>query len=94
MLDYWAKQNGKRTADVLNYIHLSLDERVKFAIEKEDHDHGYVECSIDLDDGVILRFDWIIDDWFIDEAKCRTRRSMNSESARKCGRRMCRRTGR
>ena len=34
------------------------------------------------------------EDDFYDEAKCRTRRSMNSESARKCGRRMCRRTGR
>lgn len=34
------------------------------------------------------------DDDYYDEAKCRTRRSMNSESARKCGRRMCRRTGR
>ena len=34
------------------------------------------------------------EDDYYDEAKCRTRRSMNSESARKCGRRMCRRTGR
>lgn len=31
------------------------------------------------------------EDDFYDEAKCRTRRSMNSESARKCGRRTCRR---
>ena len=34
------------------------------------------------------------EDDYYDEAKCRTRRSMNSESARKCGRRMRRRTGR
>ena len=34
------------------------------------------------------------EDDYYDEAKCRTRRSMNSESARKCERRMCRRTGR
>ena len=34
------------------------------------------------------------EDDYYDEAKCRTRRSMNSESARKCGRRMCRRTRR
>ena len=34
------------------------------------------------------------EDDYYDEAKCRTRRSMNSESARKCGRRVCRRTGR
>lgn len=34
------------------------------------------------------------EDNYYDEAKCRTRRSMNSESARKCGRRMRRRTGR
>ena len=34
------------------------------------------------------------EDDYSDEAKCRTRRSMNSESARKCGRRMCRRTRR
>ena len=34
------------------------------------------------------------EDDYYDEARCRTRRSMNSESARKCGRRMCRRTGR
>lgn len=32
------------------------------------------------------------EDDYYDEAKCRTRRSMNSESARKCGRRMRRRT--
>ena len=32
------------------------------------------------------------EDDYYDEAKCRTRRSMNSESARKCGRRMHRRT--
>lgn len=36
----------------------------------------------------------MVEDDYYDEAKCRTRRSMNSESARKCGRRMCRRTGR
>lgn len=34
------------------------------------------------------------EDDYYDEAKCRTRRSMNSESARKCERRKCRRTGR
>ena len=34
------------------------------------------------------------EDDYYDEAKCRTRRSMNNESARKCGRRMCRRTRR
>ena len=34
------------------------------------------------------------EDDYYDEAKCQTRRSMNSESARKCGRRMCRRTRR
>ena len=34
------------------------------------------------------------EDDYYDEAKCRTRRSMNSESARKCGRRMCRRSRR
>ena len=34
------------------------------------------------------------EDDYYDEAKCRTRRSMNSESARKCGRRMCRRARR
>ena len=32
------------------------------------------------------------EDDYYDEAKCRTRRSMNSESARKCERRKCRRT--
>ena len=34
------------------------------------------------------------EDDYYDEAKCRTRRSTNSESARKCGRRMRRSTGR
>lgn len=34
------------------------------------------------------------EDDYYDEAKCRARRSMNSGSARKCGRRMCRRTRR
>lgn len=34
------------------------------------------------------------EDDYYDEAKCRTRRSMNSESARECGRHMRRRTGR
>ena len=34
------------------------------------------------------------EDDYYDEAKCRARRSMNSESARKCERRKCRRTGR
>ena len=34
------------------------------------------------------------EDDYYDEAKCRTCRSMNSESARKRGHRKCRRTGR
>ena len=61
-VDYWADVLSMNIDDLLSWIEACLKHPAKFTVLREEGPAGWPECSLDLDGGVVLNFDWAVDD--------------------------------
>lgn len=62
IVQYWADCCDVSIAELLNWIERSLRFSAKFVIVNKCGCNGWPECELDLDGGIVLNFDWVIDD--------------------------------
>lgn len=61
-IDYWAGIFMMDICDLLDWIEACLKKSAKFKVVKDVGPSGWPECELDLDGGVVLKFDWVVDD--------------------------------
>ncbi len=60
-VDYWADECGVSVASLIDWIESSLRYPAKFSVVKEESSIGWPYCELDLDAGIVLSMDWVIE---------------------------------
>lgn len=61
-IEYWADCCKVSMTELLCWIEGSLRFPARFSIVNKCGCNGWPECELDLDGGIVLNFDWVIDD--------------------------------